>query len=328
MSHPYGVDRIDTQDIVEQNEADDLWEVILRQMSPGPFHGQVEYIQLNGLIFYREHWNQRVLATGATPGGFFTFGASLLPGKTVDWCGGMANRQHLAYGRPRSEMEIASPDESHHVALLVPPHLLQHYFDEELIANALSSHLHHLRCNPEPGRDLITILDHMISKYQANGALLDDARERKAAESQLMNSLAECFADFYTDAYHATPSQRRKTLHRAIEFSESIRAPITVPEYAAATGMSQRSLELAFKETLDITPRRYLRWHRLHSVHCDLLASDAGSVTVTQVASHWGFNELGRFAVEYRQLFGESPSTTIKQRKTSPQKRLSDALPG
>jgi AraC-like DNA-binding protein len=90
--------------------------------------------------------------------------------------------------------------------------------------------------------------------------------------------------------------------------------------------MSQRTLELAFQESLGITPRQYLRWHRMHNVYCELRASDAESATITDMAAHWGFTELGRFAVEYKQLYGESPSTTLGRRSAAPATRLSDAL--
>lgn len=330
MSPPGMAARIDTRDVVEHAEGIDLWEVNLHQVSPGRFHGQVEVVQLNGLIFYREHWNQRILATGATPQGYFVFGGSTssASGASADWCGDAVNRQQLALGRPASETEIIFPDQSMHIALLVPEHLMLNHFGEEQVAAVLSSKRHHLNCSPQHGCDLVTRLDHMVSKYQANSALLTDVRECYAAEAQLMNDLAGALGDLSPEARREQPGRRRQTLHRAIEFSEGLREPVTVPRYAAATGMSQRSLELAFQESLGISPRQYLRWHRMHNAHCELLAGDAESSTITGIAARWGFTELGRFSVEYKRLYGESPGATLKRRKTAPPKRLSDMLPG
>jgi transcriptional regulator GlxA family with amidase domain len=56
----------------------------------------------------------------------------------------------------------------------------------------------------------------------------------------------------------------------------------------------------------------YLRHLRLHRAHSELVDADPRSVTVTAVASRWGFLHFGRFAAQYSQLFGESPSATLR----------------
>ena len=44
-----------------------------------------------------------------------------------------------------------------------------------------------------------------------------------------------------------------------------------------------------------------------------LQQADRGSVTVAQIANEYGFGELGRFSVRYRQLFGEVPGATLRR---------------
>ena len=45
--------------------------------------------------------------------------------------------------------------------------------------------------------------------------------------------------------------------------------------------------------------------------HALLLASE-GEATVTAIAMAHGFWQLGRFSVDYRGLFGEAPSATLR----------------
>jgi AraC family ethanolamine operon transcriptional activator len=45
------------------------------------------------------------------------------------------------------------------------------------------------------------------------------------------------------------------------------------------------------------------------------LISPPSSETVTEVAFRWGFWHLSRFAREYRSMFGESPSETLRRRR-------------
>jgi AraC-like DNA-binding protein len=88
----------------------------------------------------------------------------------------------------------------------------------------------------------------------------------------------------------------------------------TSGELARATGVSVRALQKAFAKADELPPMTYLRQLRLHRVRSELTdaSQTRSSVAVTAVASRWGFVHLGRFAQQYRQLFGEPPSQTLR----------------
>jgi AraC-like DNA-binding protein len=62
-----------------------------------------------------------------------------------------------------------------------------------------------------------------------------------------------------------------------------------------------------------MSPKRYLWLRRMHLARRALQSADAERTTVTEIASNYGFWELGRFSVAYRSLFGESPSTALRR---------------
>ena len=58
---------------------------------------------------------------------------------------------------------------------------------------------------------------------------------------------------------------------------------------------------------------------------CTILGCVAASVvraqpgeSVTEIAMQWGFTHMGRFSIEYRRRFGESPSETLSRAACSP----------
>lgn len=88
---------------------------------------------------------------------------------------------------------------------------------------------------------------------------------------------------------------------------------LTIEDIAEAVGIGVRSLQAGFRRYADTTPMSYLRDVRLRQVHAALLTADPAQVSVTEVATRNGFLHAGRFAQQYRDRFGEKPSTTLRR---------------
>lgn len=87
---------------------------------------------------------------------------------------------------------------------------------------------------------------------------------------------------------------------------------ITVPDVAAAVGVSVRTLQDAFRRYRGTTPLEFLRARRLEVARAQLLQGGENT-TVSAVATSVGFVHAGRFAAEYRRRFGESPAATLRR---------------
>jgi AraC-like DNA-binding protein len=89
--------------------------------------------------------------------------------------------------------------------------------------------------------------------------------------------------------------------------------PIHVLDLCSALNVKIRTLYYAFQEFYGLSPIRFLRLLRFAKARRDLLYADPVGTTVTDVAAKWHFWHFGRFSVEYKALFGESPSETLNK---------------
>lgn len=106
---------------------------------------------------------------------------------------------------------------------------------------------------------------------------------------------------------------------------ENAGAAISVPDVAAALGVSVRSLQQGFRQWRNSTPNEFLRQTRLRLVREELRHSDEGT-DVTSVALRHGLTHLGRFSAYYQSTFAELPSTTLRRRRlTTHSKARQDA---
>lgn len=85
---------------------------------------------------------------------------------------------------------------------------------------------------------------------------------------------------------------------------------IGVEDIATAIGVSPRALQTAFRRVRGYSPINAVFRRRLERSRAALVAAGPND-TVTKIATELGFFELGRFAVRYRQEFGEKPSETL-----------------
>lgn len=107
----------------------------------------------------------------------------------------------------------------------------------------------------------------------------------------------------YDDTYH---------LSRAEEYIEdNLKNPITRDQLAEVSCRSIRTLSRAFEKKYGVGPMAFIKQRRLDAAYLDLLSAKPDVTSVTQVAFNYGFLHVGKFAIEYRKVFGEAPSTSL-----------------
>ena len=111
---------------------------------------------------------------------------------------------------------------------------------------------------------------------------------------------------------NAAPAQIARLTRDYIE--ECYREPIRLEELCRATGVSARTLQRCFRKYFDLTITDYVKTVRLDTARRQLLVELPSLTSVATVALRHGNTHLGRFSVDFRERYGESPKATLAMR--------------
>ena len=144
-----------------------------------------------------------------------------------------------------------------------------------------------------------------------------------AASNEIPFDPAECLYEMVLDAYLEVRAESElkssciRNSHRLVQAAEERYAQdpqgTSLADLCVASGVSKSTLYDAFWNWCGMPPIAYFHKRRLARARARLFEMHFRRGAVKQVASEVGITELGRFARDYRRIYGESPSTTLSQ---------------
>ena len=130
----------------------------------------------------------------------------------------------------------------------------------------------------------------------------------------MVHAIVDCLTAGRADHVDKTRQQHAAVMVRFEEaLSKHIDRKPNMPALCAEMGVAERTLRMCCAEVLGVSPTRYLRLQRLNRARAALRRANPSTASVAEVARDNQFLEFGRFAVTYRSIFGESPSTTLQR---------------
>lgn len=175
---------------------------------------------------------------------------------------------------------------------------------------------------PAPARAFRPSAENMANLIRLHGAAADLAitapdtlahpEVARALEQGLARAMVHCLADEAGEDEQTADLRHAAVVSRLDELlAENPERPLYLAEICASTGIAERTMRAWCQAHLGMGPLRYLWLRRMHLARAALLRETPSTSSVTQVACAHGFWELGRFAGQYRALFGERPSETL-----------------
>jgi AraC-like DNA-binding protein len=288
------------------------FDLEIQQLRPGQYKGKLDFIAAGTSIIYRENFPQDTTILGTLRGRKFGIG---LPLDGASQFSGRETRHDLIPSAISGEqIDYMAHGGSSHLIILVD--------HEHLCETAEACRVTPATLRALSGqRDSMPIMTspHAVAVVkQTFGQMLDqavrgnfDARPENFEDLVLESLLS--LVDYLDEPYGRPPAS--VLFRRARQLADDMDRLPHIAMLAATLRVSVRTLENAFISATGISPKKYLLHRRLNRARQALLAAEPlGQDTVTSIALGLGFTELGRFAVRYRQFFGESPSQTLHTR--------------
>lgn len=181
---------------------------------------------------------------------------------------------------------------------------------------------------PPSDAALITPSPAAMAKLQrlhaAAGDLAENAPEiianpnaARGLEQALIEAMVGCLGYQQQSDHSLARGQHAIVMRRFYKFVEqNPEEPLYIPEICEMIGVPGRTLRLCCQEYLGMGPKRYLLLRRMHFAWRALRQAVPEATSVTEIATRYGFWQLGQFAINYQSLFGESPSATLRRQST------------
>lgn len=313
----YSMVRRETHDADEQAECLRDWEQIYEQLSPGQFEGRFMEICFRGIQLFREVTNQSVHEEGLMRAGDRVLGVPVAMQGQGYFCGRPITSDAIMTMGGGDALAFTAPEHFDVVAVSIPSQELAQYardIEHRDIERALHNRpvIHASReCVNEFRGFLLTALE----SVSRTPAMLKYAAMQKGLEQALLSSVVKAVGGDEGMAGRTTssPSHRHKLVARAQDhMREHVEEPLTVEDLCRALKVSRRTLQYSFQEILQLNPVSYLRAMRLNGVRRMLKSTGPQRQSVQDIAARWGFWHLSHFANDYRRMFGELPSETLR----------------
>lgn len=304
----------DFSDVDELAEVAHSWDLDFRQLNRGGFHGDLIHAGGPGLIMSRTRLQGVLHQFGASPPGLCTFALSTNETINLRWRGHeVGKNQILAYPTGGNHESISHPDFDM-VLLSLSEESLDAAQRRLGIAgtDALSTKIEIASCGSLEISRLRKWIFHKLAEVIRSPDLLDDPEHMKEAVIEASDLLVQAIVAGTADLEHFRSTRQRRQLDYAVHLARSSSQRIhTVAELSLQTGISRRTLQRGFQERFGVSPKAYLMAQRLIGTRRDLRISSP-TIRVTDAANNWGFWHIGQFAADYRTMFGEFPSQTLK----------------
>jgi len=288
------------------------WEQVYDQLGAGAFEGETLEVHLGDVQVFRERSGLALRQRGRAPGGTHLFAVNADRGVEARFRGRLVDEGAMLVAQDGTEFEFRTPAGYAGLGVTVRSEALgrhEHGLEQRLVQRDV------LCAGSAQVTRLRQFLAEVLDTLDRDAAALQDEAVRRHLAADILDRVHAVLSTSDPEPADAPTAMRRARIVARAEEYVLARAyeSITVAELCRHAGASRRHLQQAFQDIVGMSPNLYLRAVRLCRVRRELKAGLPGGSTIQDVAARWGFWHLGHFSTDYKRLFAERPSDTLRR---------------
>lgn len=287
------------------------WTLTYDQVSAGRFESSLHEISFDGIQIYEEKFKPSIFQRGEAKKNALCLGMFSELHNQAIWMGKSITGHEILSCCDREEILLRTPENSAFYSLTIPFELLgDQNFEHQhsKYNNVLSSqHSELFYCK------FIKLMNNVM----ANTTFVNHHATKQQVKSDILD-LSDQFLLELNQHYEPTKisiQKARQVVKKVCDVLQENKDHChSIEELCQITFTSRRTLQNCFELITGQSPALFLKTIKLNAVRRALQNSNENT-SISDIASHWGFWHLSQFSVDYKRLFGESPSQTLSLRK-------------
>ena len=306
------------QDFDEWTKAFRNWNLTATQLDRGKFKGELAIAQFGCLQFIYASANQAMQTIGDKPPNALVFATLLTSQDSELVVHNQRLHQNVLFGLdPTRETHVITQKSLQVGIVSVSTDTFQKYTAqmESKQFNDAFFQRNVIPIAPTKLGNFKAYLRQLFHLLRTNPTWLQQPQTQKLIVEDCLPLLIDTLQfDDELSASRILTLRRYQTIKAVEDFMTThIDRPLTLKDLYTAVKTSPRALSYGVQDLFAMSPMDYLKVKRLNGVRRSLKTCDPHLVTISGIAARWGFWSMGHFARDYKQLFGESPSETLKK---------------
>ena len=306
------IGQLEVSDPTELEVTSQPWEIMVKPLDRGTFTNYKTYLMTPSVILYKESFSSAAHISGLTPNGMLGFTIPLKLGSQSLYWNASITQNSIPASLPGALDAVLDAGQVHIIVLMELSFLERMLTKEQFTA-----------LNYAAAQRLLPVVEHnlgtftqwllqLLSQVQQQADMFQHSSVLRSIEEDLLQQLMTVVRLPLQAPVRGAGHKRRQGFELAVEYlREADLSALSVPKICRQVGVSQRTLEYAFREHLNITPIGFIKKMRLHAVRQKLMSTHFSDTSISDTAFQQGIYDMGRFASIYKNNFGELPSQTL-----------------